>query len=391
MRSFAAEHFTQGDIERVEWIDDSSANLVYPSPEVAKEALLAFSASEIQDVTQLAALQTLPAKPLSSHPQVNLQIRFAIEGDKKQAGARERSRFYLFNPEYDRGERRSSNNRRGNKYRDRDDGGYRSRRYDDYEQRRRENGDENNGFDASLYDDDEASLALRASRRNRRRDSSVSSGSDFRGRRRGYRGSAAKELFPDKVPRESRSKGRLRDRSASPVFDPDDARNKGDKFDEHVRDSAAVANRRKAQAIKSRIMEAISTPKELFPHHAGVSHHRSDAFDAADQTADLFANKMSVPLVDGASDRKPHGASLESRITSGKLEDRITPKSEDTGAFNIKGSATASTVRDFAIKGGATSVKELFPSHNSNAGKELFSERLEGRGRRRQRAEDLFS
>lgn len=50
------------------------------------------------------------------------------------------------------------------------------------------------------------------------------------------------------------------------------------------------------------------------------------------------------------------------------------------------------------IKGTAKSVKELFPNKfnddsstmSSNAGKELFADRAEGRGRRRQRAEDLF-
>jgi len=36
-------------------------------------------------------------------------------------------------------------------------------------------------------------------------------------------------------------------------------------------------------------------------------------------------------------------------------------------------------------------VKELFPDKFSgNTGKELFAEKLEGRGRRRQKAEDLF-
>jgi hypothetical protein len=44
-----------------------------------------------------------------------------------------------------------------------------------------------------------------------------------------------------------------------------------------------------------------------------------------------------------------------------------------------------------AIKGTATSVRELFPEKfGSNAGKELFAEKLDGRGRRRQKAEDMF-
>lgn len=56
-----------------------------------------------------------------------------------------------------------------------------------------------------------------------------------------------------------------------------------------------------------------------------------------------------------------------------------------------------------SIKGTAKSVRELFPDKfnsnggnnrnngaGGNAGKELFADRLEGRGRRRQKAGDLF-
>lgn len=42
----------------------------------------------------------------------------------------------------------------------------------------------------------------------------------------------------------------------------------------------------------------------------------------------------------------------------------------------------------FAIKG--TSAKELFPEKLGNAGKELFADKMESRGRRRQKAEDMF-
>lgn len=51
------------------------------------------------------------------------------------------------------------------------------------------------------------------------------------------------------------------------------------------------------------------------------------------------------------------------------------------------------------IKGTAKSVKELFPnkfsgdSHaisSNNTGRELFADKVDGRVRRRQRAEDLF-
>jgi hypothetical protein len=118
------------------------------------------------------------------------------------------------------------------------------------------------------------------------------------------------------------------------------------------------------------------------------SHHRrSDAFDAS-----------SVP---GTSERRRH-SNIE-----------LFPDSTNNGA-RIRGAAAATTTEDqgFAIRGGASkgmsikgrgaSVRELFPSKfdndtnnntnvGANAGKELFSDTLEGRGGRRRRAEDMFS
>lgn len=61
-----------------------------------------------------------------------------------------------------------------------------------------------------------------------------------------------------------------------------------------------------------------------------------------------------------------------------------------TSGFNIRGiAAKRTTDQGITIKGTGT-VRELFPEKFGNAGKELFAEKLEGRGRRRQRAEDLF-
>jgi hypothetical protein len=58
--------------------------------------------------------------------------------------------------------------------------------------------------------------------------------------------------------------------------------------------------------------------------------------------------------------------------------------------FSIRGmAAQGGPETGYAIKGRGT-AKELFPELVGNAGKELFADRLEGRGRRRQRAEDLF-
>ena len=152
---------------------------------------------------------------------------------------------------------------------------------------------------------------------------------------------------------------------------------------------AVAANRQKAQLIKAHLREASAT-KELFPQKTNPNPHRSGAFDTTEETADLFASRMAVPFVDGGADeRRRNGGSIAARITSRSAD------SEPSG-FNIRGAAKSSTnqPQSFNIKGAALTprVKELFPStFGDNTGKELFSDRLEGRGGRRQKAEDLFS
>jgi hypothetical protein len=370
IRAFSAEYFESHKPVHIEWIDDTSANIVYATATIARDALVAFAAVDISDVMQIPPLQTVAAKSFPAHPETNLEVRMAVQGDRKQAGARERSRFYLFNPEYDPTERRKrANNRGGDRYRDRDDGGYRSQRYDEREQRKRER-DAN--FDVSLYDDDEGALAQRASRDDPRPDSS--SGSESRGRdsrRVRFQRAAGKELFPE---RRDMGGGRLRNRSASPLRDDDRDRTIGHaRSSERTKESITIAeNRRKAQLIKAHMREG-SASKELFPEKTGTTHHRSGAFNVADDPTDLFADKMAVPFMDRGEDENPRNG----------------------GGFNIRGTAKAIAPQpqSFNIKGAALGprVKELFPSKfGDNAGKELFSERLEGRGGRRQKAEDLF-
>jgi Nuclear cap-binding protein subunit 3 len=385
VRAFASEYFESYKPSHIEWIDDTSANMVYETPEIAQEALVAFAAVEIADVSLIPVLQTIPAKAFPAHPQTNLQVRLAVVGDRKQAGARDRSRFYLFNPEYDPAERRKrAGYKVDRRYRDREDGGYRSQRYDDREQEKREREAD---FDASLYDDDESAIAKRSARDIRNHGSS--SGSESRGRdsaRVRFGGGAGKELFPERV---DGGRGRLRDRSASPLRESDEdlEMRESRSTPSRQQDTAASANRLKAQMIKSRLKEVSST-KELFPQKT-TSHRRSGAFDAADETvADLFANKMPVPFVDGSGDSNPRDIPMVASRDMGRNS------GNGSTAFNIRGTAKALPTSVFSIKGAAASrprVKELFPSTlGDNAGKELFSERLNGRAAQRQKASDLF-
>jgi hypothetical protein len=77
IRAFASEYFAAYKPVHIEWIDDTSANLVYEAPEVAHEALLAFVAIELADPSQTASLQMIPAKTFPLHPQTNLEVRLA--------------------------------------------------------------------------------------------------------------------------------------------------------------------------------------------------------------------------------------------------------------------------------------------------------------------------
>lgn len=342
--------------------------------------MIAFANLDSTILSEVPALHDIPAKPFAQHPSSNLQVRLAVVGDKKLPGARDRSRFYLFNPEHDLAEQRRRDGR-GSKYRDRDDGGYRSQRYDDREQRKRE---ANEGFDASIYDDDEEALAKRSTqnrprnyshsppRNHSRSPRDYSSGSDSRSRNR--RRERSRELFPVL----DGELGRLRDRSASPMRGNEWESKRDDiRLIERKRDMAAVANREKARLIKLRLKEA-GAGKELFPNKINTHHPRSNAFDAVSETTDLFADRMEIPFTDGANDERP-------------LASRVTNRPSNTG-FNIRGIAKVPQPQTtFSIKGAAGSVKELFPATlGDNSGKELFSGRLEGRGQRRQKAEDLF-
>ncbi|KAH0538780.1 hypothetical protein FGG08_004668 [Glutinoglossum americanum] len=456
IQAFASEHFPVSEPIRIEWIDDTSANIVYDTPATALQALTSFSYVSNEGPSSLSTLQERSAKNLSSHPDSRLSVRLAVFADRKQPGARERSRYYLFNPDQDPGERRRRDYGRGRRRRfddDEDDGGYQRRRYDDKEQRRRTIGDEECTFDSSLYDDDPATIAARDGHWPHRRRNSYSSRSSNDDRRRGgadrrivhFSGNPAKELFPDRLSRGSR----LRDRSASPARDLD-----GDEtMDDLCNNSAAHRMHRqrsytppprsyssrdtlrgsRAQNGAKELFPANSngnhidtghsntTKKELFPAKLKATtslHRRSAAFDAADETADLFAGRMTVPFLDGAGDDRPRNRKLADRISRNplappargrRLEERISlpagiattsaivsDEEEDSvsinSGFSIRGAAAKTNQQGFSIRG-AASAKELFPEKfggGNGSTKELFPEKLDGRGGRRRRAEDMF-
>ena len=419
IQAFSFEHYPLDESPpRVEWIDDTSANIVFGGEEIAMVALRHFTLrsekSELLPSSQLRA-----AKPLSNRPGSSLYVRIAALTDHKRPRAYEASRFYMMHPEHDpREQRRRDGSFQGN-------GDYRRKGYSNDEHRRRRLKDKEDGFDASMYDDGRLSI----------RRGSISSSVDGHGIEQRGNGRLRGDSY--RPARDERHGSRTsRNRSASPTGrnghtpppsyryrdpHPFPQENKGKELfpsinsvrdtDHNAKDlfgskmlAADVINgpyftksafAREAapggRVLPSNRMRATEMKRELFPDKVKPNKHsRSDAFDAADATADLFASGMSVPFTDGSSSRKSpmHGlrsSCSRSRVDGGDVE----------VGLSIRG-ASRKQNQGFLIRGGAGvnaigTIKELFPGKAAgNAGKELFIEKVEGRGGRRNRAEDMF-
>ncbi|OAX79387.1 hypothetical protein ACJ72_06294 [Emergomyces africanus] len=406
LKRYASEHFVAEAPTRIEWIDDTSANIVYSSTDVGLQALGTFSQQNSEeDPSPLPSLRLRTAKSLSTHPESVLQVRSAVKTDRKRQRAHESSRFYLMHPEHDPRERMRKEfaDRRRNGRRDDSGSDYSRRRFDDKEHRRRRDRAKDENFTDNMYDDDGGRSRTRSGSKEGRLIEPRGREGSRHERRDGS------ELFPDDGPS---SIGRLRGRSASPLkmeFDQEghimDNRERARKSfrnrsprNSRNRDLISRANEYAASDDSSEPRELFPNKttssylkKELFPKKTAASNHRrSDAFDAADETADLFSKHMPIPLVDGARGGEASGRS------AGQVE--LFPEKTDSNGISIRGAASEDqgisirgSSREISIKG-AASVRELFPSkYSSNEGKELFSDKLQGRGGRRRRAEDMFS
>jgi hypothetical protein len=307
VKAYLAEHYGTAQLNRIEWIDDSSANFIFKSESAAQEALVALAAVAIADATQLPPLEDIPAKVYTQKPESVLRVRFAVEGDKKAYKAAERSRFYLLHPEYDPEERRRRGEFTRDRYRDRGDRNDRyrgDRRGDRRNERRRDSrGDEDpEPFDVNLYDDDTTALATRTRRDSRSRQQSVSSAtSETRRSASLARRNRDKELFPG---RKSGAGRGLRDRSASPARDRD--RDAEMDLDEDARAAAALRSREKGRSIRERMSKDNSAkelfpsrgsgPKELFPTKASASSGSRAQMDQISDTAVMASGMLRLSL-----------------------------------------------------------------------------------------------
>jgi hypothetical protein len=359
---------------RIEWIDDTSANIIYSDAEAGLQALTALTqVAEDEDASTLPPLRLRSAKLMSSHPDSVIQVRSAVKSDRKQPRAHEKSRFYLMHPEHDPRERLRQEFADRRRSDDAGDGDYRRRKFDDREHRRRRDRDGGDLFNVDMYDDNAAPEPARAERRGR--------------------GQRNRDLFPED---EDRSAGRLRNRSASPGRDTLEeelqvdrsGRDDGRRFRER---SPRHARPKKGRELFPSAGESEPGNRELFPNKTTSSyikkellpskpshHRRSDAFDAT--------------TIPGTAEHRRH-SNIELLPDSTNSGARIRGAATEDQGFAIRGGASGG----LSIKGKGASMRELFPSKydnstsTTNAGKELFSDTLEGRGGRRRRAEDMFS
>jgi len=369
----------------VEWIDDTSANIVYFTGEAATLALASFVQDSVAHNQLADPLELRKAKTLSAHRDVQLSVRQALVTDIKAPNAHETSRFYLMNPDKDPSERRKQK-------------GQWSHHESGPIRQRRQPVPEPPVFTESMYDDDVGALAARITTTStkRRRLSGSSrvdnAGSEPRGRRLG-------DLFAGKL-----DSGRLRDRSGSPKVTQDgDGRLGFAELDTIGRRSRrrssplprlpAVRNNLGRELLPGHGMQTAASMRpgsgtelftakmptnghavrELFPPRRGSSgeshHRRSNALDAADGRKDLFANRMppSTLRPDSRNTMNQTSDSIDERMIGVRLRQE----------HSIRGAASTVYNPGFSIRGAAgvtSQAKELFPSKSSNLGKELFSE-----------------
>ncbi|KAL8677715.1 MAG: hypothetical protein Q9186_005883 [Xanthomendoza sp. 1 TL-2023] len=401
LEAFAAEHHSTKGLSRIEWVDDSSANIVYETPGAALEAVRSLAHPFTgQEAAAIPNLQLRSAKSLSTRPESRLQVRIAVATDVKRPRAHEASRFYMMHPEYDPRERL-----RGRKH---TEGGsdYQKQRYGDGEHQRRRLQDRGNRSSKSMYDDDSGSLARNehVSRRSSiSMNSSVSSLADGRTHQR--RRSRTGQHGDCYRPGTGTQHDARRRRSASPGKD-DEAR--GNIGGRHARQRTPPRSNRSKELLSVKSAGVTSSKelfpnksiaanlkKELFPAKAGSSHHRrSDAFDAADETADLFAARMALSKKIPAASRPTTVADLSfERLRSSDTERHDEGQVEDSG-ISIRGASkhhgSGVSIRGVVAASKAETNRELFPRKMGNLGKELFAEKLQGRGLRRNKAEDMF-
>ena len=385
--AYTSEHiYTEAPV-KIDWIDDTSANIVFGSPEAAHRALRRLASAIPEGADSQSILQLRHARPYSKDPEARLHVRIAVSTDQKRPRAYEASRFYMMHPELDPRER-------GRVSRNKDcSWNNRKRRHEMLE------------YTADMYDDDSGALARRSGGstddgegasnhkgRNRdlkSRDRSASPGKDAdensnQQRRRRTPPPKYRQRDPYPFPKENRNKELFPSKSMS-VLSGNTGANRSLLPQKGKKSFPAMNGVKELFPSKPATKElfpgrvASAAKKEFFPLKPGTSvHRRSGAFDAADETGERFGNSLSPTSPLGKGQLNSTSTDLGTGFSI-----RGTAKQEDQG-FLIRGMASIDGASDGF-------VKELFPNRlPGNSGKELFAEKLQGRGGRRNKAIDMF-
>lgn len=281
---------------RLQWIDDTSANIIFDTEEAASDALAALSA---EDESELLRLRLV--KPLEALGGVQLQARMAIEADVKAPGAKDRSRFYLMNPDEDpdnRPRKRKNVRDHGPRYK-------RNRRESADDLFHRRGSEQGTPFNVDFYDD--AAPAPKPAPRQ----VSHSSADDYDDRRKPRQGG---DLFAGRENGRLRS-DRYRERSASPSRDGDGRYGFSD--EQPYRRTARQRSATPPRLRRSRENQEarLARSNELFPSRATTStlkangqapQPRKPANNPAAATTDLFLDRTTNGSKELFPDRAQH-------------------------------------------------------------------------------------
>ena len=415
IKAFTSEHFATEELVRVEWIDDTSANIVYESTEASIQALLSLTDFYVADSNTLSPSRLRQAKLFSAQPKVQLHIRQAMLTDVKMPRARDASRFYLMNPDKDPREcRKHTDSRHSGR------GEYENRRY-----KRPRDDEKDVPFDVNMYDDDPGSVAAREISGRKKlecRSSFMSDDNNDRIKRMRFGSGFGVDLFSVRL---SQNKdARLRDRSASPnrnndgdgrfgfedigsrpksvrqkSLTPPVVRNPTSTRDNAGKELLGSVQSRPSGVVPQSSISAMngiklssnkSSPskpgsRELFPPK-GSAHRRTDAFDAADEVADIKSRNSADRIPGGPNRRRDKQSTLVVDMEDGEELEGFTIRgtAEQSSGFSIRGAARVGGVNPL--------IKELFPDKGEdNSGKELFGGNFKVRSERpRRKAEDMF-
>ncbi|KAK6536923.1 hypothetical protein TWF281_001130 [Arthrobotrys megalospora] len=385
VKAWIAGHFPEPTIEKLEWIDDTSLNLVYKDEETALAALSALS-TDIGRGSRPWELRE--AKSSAAFPLARLDVRLAFVTDRKEKGARERSRYYLFHPEEDRVEQQEKRKREQEKER-RERREYRRRDYDDRKYRSGSGGEDREWDERrrsrSRYDDED-------SRRREPLELFPNGGTVERRGGRRSRSRSPVELFPEKT------------KNTSIELFPEATRNEGmELFPEKVKNASVElfpgknenpGRRREGSPsgyrpdTPPRTLFSIDDPVEMPKRGQSPQRQRRERERPRDtgRTIELFPDKTDKHR--SLADRidNPRAATRHSKhgdVDMGDVGLSIRG-SGGGGGINIRGAAKGQA-------GHSNAGIELLPDKASNSLFNRISEPAGSRrGARRQKAEDMF-